>query len=633
MRLMTYSEKLRWNAASKEERRKMSRAAYEVANPGRKTAQKQVARSRKKADRLRRIAVLDFETDPFDREKETYIYPFLAILYSDQFEPVIIWDESFTSFVSRVVASIEALPEPYTIYAHNGGRFDYYFILNALRGRILMKGRSIMQAKIGPHTLRDSWHILPTKLAAFQKDKFDYDLMKRETRQLHREKIIAYCLNDTRYTFDVVKAFLSEFGFRLTIGQASLALLKQTYEFGTINENLDARFRRFYTGARVECFQGAGLFEGDYKIFDVNSMYPFVMAHKWHPLNAEDIEFTTEPNEHTFFLRLRCRNRVAGFGAFVSMSKIRALKYGFDPATCTGELERGEFFVTIHEYEVATRLGLISNVEFLECIGFPNKTTFADFILPLYTKREVLKRKIDALEAAGKQTSQEYIEAVRWSLFYKLLMNNAYGKFAQDPRKFTEKFMCEPGAYPEYFEGLSKAEIVAKLSEENWNSLTYYAPETHSELFTIWERPQELGRARFNNVAIGASITGAARAQLLEGIYHATDLLYCDTDSLICRDLNADGLSVHATNLGAWKPEGEFDQIAICGKKLYACRNTTTGKQKRVAKGLPSLQWDEYCAMLRGEEVSTVAFGPTLFKDGTQQHLKRVAKLTTSRKA
>lgn len=84
----------------------------------------------------------------------------------------------------------------------------------------------------------------------------------------------------------------------------------------------------------------------------------------------------------------------------------------------------------------------------------------------------------------------------------------------------------------------------------------------------MWKRPvDELDKARaIMNVATGASITSAARAELLHGIARAERPIYCDTDSLVCRDLDMpDG-----AELGAWKHEGDATEAAIAGRKLYA---------------------------------------------------------------
>src|ERR1700741_2078196 len=87
-------------------------------------------RAGKRAAKLREIAILDFETDPFDPDKREAIFPFVCELYSDQFGSIVIWGEQFERFIEKVITAIESLPGEYTIYAHNGGKFDFLFLVS-----------------------------------------------------------------------------------------------------------------------------------------------------------------------------------------------------------------------------------------------------------------------------------------------------------------------------------------------------------------------------------------------------------------------------------------------------------------------------------------------------------------------
>ncbi len=627
----------RWPILSSQDRRKWDALDLSARRRIRQKltqSERNKRRTEKNGERRKNnIAIFDTETDPFDSENETSVLPFLGVLYSENFDPIIIWDNDFASFRERVINAILALPEPYTIYGHNAGRFDYYFLLNAFArgahsetGRVQFKGRGIMSAKIGKHELRDSYHLLPEKLSAFEKDEFDYSKMKRENRERYKDEIIQYCINDCKYLLAVIKHFIGEYGFRLTVGQAALTQFKKLYKFDRLNETTDREFRPYYFGGRVECLAGADLYEGNYKLYDVNSMYPHVMASYKHPISASfDRRYFEAPNEHTYFIRLRCENQ----RALIKLSRERLNKLGvLEQPTVSGETKRGEFFTTIWEYQIAEKHGLLRDVEFLECIDFHQTSDFSAYILPIYLKREDLKIKLKAMKLAGLEKTQEYLEAKRWSIFFKLLMNAVYGKFAQDPTKFTEDFMCMPEVKPEYFDGLTLDQISDKIDAENWIIDTYLEPGSEREIFSIWKRPSN--EWRFNNVAIGASITGAARSVLLDAIHSSTEPIYCDTDSLICADLG--GVEFSPSKLGAWDLEGEFDQIAICGKKLYMCRNTLTGASKSAHKGFPALDWEHYLAMLAGDEIKIKAKGTTIYKDGSQGYLSRTGRVTATRR-
>lgn len=551
-------------------------------------------KGRKERDDMRKgnIAVLDMETDPFDKIKRERIFPFVACLYSDNFEPVIIWDEDENSFVEKVIAAILDLPEEYIIYAHNGGKFDYMFLLHRLRGQISFKGRGIMSAKIGPHELRDSYHIIPEKLAAYQKEAFDYENMRKGKRNKPkiRKQIIDYLISDCRYLLEIVKGFINTFGLKISIGQAAMAELRTKYKVQTIGENLDAGLREYFFGGRVECLAGKGHFVGHYKLYDVNSMYPDAMAHYKHPISSN---YTKRQkggiNDNTCFIELDCTNH----GALV--------KRDSEGAT-TATVRYGRFLTTIHEYKVALELGLIENVKIRSYIDNETLSDFSDFIYPLYEKRQETKRLLKAL----KEGSEEYAEAKREDIFTKLLLNNAYGKFAQNPRRFKEHAITEPDAdAPDGFD--------------------VPIPSFVCDDYAIWSRPSP--NRRYNNVGTAASITGAARSVLLRAIANAENPIYCDTDSLICTALH--NTELDGIKLGAWDLEAEFDEVIVTGKKQYACKiRGHEAKYKIRSKGVSGLEWGDFVKMLDGEIIDVLNFAPTLTKTGQQFYMSRKVRAT-----
>lgn len=561
------------------------------------TAQERVAKQRnvKHKVRLENIAVLDMETDPFDHLRtDDKIFPFVACLYSHNFDPIVIWEENNDAFVERVISEIENLPDEYTIYAHNGGKFDYMFLVHRLRGKVNFKGRGIMSAKIGRHEIRDSFHIIPEKLAAYQKEKFDYEKMRKGKRRKFKQEIIDYLISDCRYLYDIVKGFLEKFGFKISIGQAAMAELRKHYKVQTIGENTDASLRQFFFGGRVECLSGRGHFTGDYKLYDVNSMYPYAMSAFAHPVSSD---YTKRQkggiSDKTIFIELTCDN----YGALVKRNENNE----------TSALEkRGRFMTTIWEYNAALDLGLIDRIKIHSVIDCAEVSTFEKFVVPLYAKRLETKALLKALQ----KDTPEYAETKRDDIFTKLLLNNAYGKFAQNPRRFKESFITLPNSEPP--EGYA-CPVPA-----------FECPE-----YAIWQRPSP--NKRFNNVGTAASITGAARAVLMRAIANADDPIYCDTDSLICKNLS--NVEIHAQNLGAWDIEDEFSEVIICGKKQYAClsKSKETGQEpvfKIRSKGVSGLIWDDFVRLLDGEIIDVLNKAPTLTKTGKQFYMSRKIRAT-----
>ena len=578
------------------------------------TVSERVAKHRGKKNE-RKIAVLDMETDPFDNVTKTAVHPFAACLYSDHFEPIIIWDENADSFSRRVVAAIEALSDRYVIYAHNGGRFDFMFLVHLLRGAVSFKGRGIMSASIGEHELRDSFHIIPEKLAAYQKDSFDYTVLVKAKRNQHRKIIIDYMVADCRYLLDLVKAFIEEFGLRMSIGQAAMLELKSHYEVKKLSPGWDEYLRNYFFGGRVECLTGRTNVTGDYKLYDVNSMYPFVMATCEHPVgDFHDYQLRCgEPNADTVFIDLDCDNRSALIGKTAE-------------GETTASIKSGRFFTTIHEYRTAIRFRLITNVSINFCLDCAERTQFAKFVEPLYSRRQLTKGLLRDIKRAGEENSERYLKVKRDDLFLKLLMNNAYGKFAQNPRRFKEYYLTDPDETPPG-EWLKSLESLPQHEQD-----FYRMPESENAGYWIWSKPAP--GFRFNNVGTAASITGAARAVLLEALQYAVDPIYCDTDSIICRDLP--GMDLDGERLGAWDLEDEFSKVIIDGKKLYACwyKKPKLGPSGQISeykirsKGTSGLKWADMEAMYSGQSRSVTNFGPTLTRTGAQYYLTRKIEAT-----
>lgn len=559
------------------------------------TERKRRSRARAKKRSVEDIAILDMETDPFDNEAKSAIFPFLAVLYSDNFEPIVIWDEDQDAFATKVIAAIEALPRSYTIYAHNGGKFDYMFLVKKLRGDVSFKGRGIMRASIGNHEIRDSFHIIPDRLANFKKDHIDYSNMRKGKRDAYRKAIIDYCISDCRYLLEIVKEFATRFGLKLSIGQAAMFELRKHYKFERVSETTDAYLRQWFFGGRVECLAGRGHFRGAYKLYDVNSMYPFVMATYAHPIGSNYVTRAGgEINEHTFFIDLTCHSA----GAFVRKG---------DEGQTYAPHGRFRFKTTVHEYKTAIKHKLIRDIEIHSVVDCYEVTKFDKFIVPIYDERQIVKERLKAFQRELMEHTNAYNDAIKDDMFLKYLLNNSWGKFAQNPRRYKEYYLTDPGDRPPDEAG-EFGLFPATMLDEYW----------------IWERPAPSDK--FNNVGTGASVTGAARATLLDAMCNAKHPIYCDTDSLICTDLS--NVILHPTQLGAWDIEKNISEAIINGKKLYAYRDGG-GKEKVKSKGTNDMQWADMVSLLNNGEVIKTAFGPTLTKNGNQNYMSRRIRATT----
>lgn len=508
-----------------------------------------------------RIVAFDFETDPFKFGREPE--PFCVGIYDGE----VYLEEWGTGedCVSFLLDVVETYDDDTVFYAHNGGKFDFHFILPYAESisDIVMIGSRIVQIRINGRLFRDSYSAVPAALKAHDKGEIDYALMERDVRHLHTDIISEYLKRDCVSLHTMMTAFRAEFGDKLTMAAAALEQLSKFHEWKKMTGDMqDARFRQYYFGGRVEFFE-SGFIPGDFKVYDVNSMYPSVMQDFEHPITDKF---------HAYTGKACYQDRVFDNFAF---AEIDATSHGAlpwrDPEAKGLDQKllfphgRKVFFASGHEVRMAVKLGALRIHHIKKCFVPDETSSFRAFIQHFYNAR--LKAK-----AEGDKT---------YDLFYKLVMNSAYGKFAQDPSKFKEYAFFD-GELPPAQEGW---ELV-------WKSV--------DGLKRIYRRPskQPLFTGR-KNVAIAASITAASRARLLEGLHHATRPVYCDTDSIICEGLGEVPMS--ETQLGAWKLEKSGHGISIAGRKLYAL-HTGDGYSKIASKGVRAT----------GEEIARIALGETL---------------------
>lgn len=461
--------------------------------------------------------------------------PFAAGFYSEEKGFQYFWGDSC---IAQLVEAIQRLKTPHIIYAHNGGKFDFHFMLEWLENPIKIINSRIASVKMGIHTLRDSYCILPIPLRVYFKDEIDYQKLERDVRENHRAEIIAYLKTDCVKLHELIKKFVFRFGVQLTIGGTAIKKLREMHPFKYTTETHDDRYRKFYFGGRVEALE-MGILRGDWKVYDVNSMYPDAMKNAVHPIGSRykigygrNIDKTGRiagfADAPFYFARITCQQRAA--------FPVRGINRPLD-----FNIPRGEFFVTSHELKTAIELGLVSDIKVLE-VYVPEKTiSFGEYV-DLY-----MQEKIDSKNAGDKAGE----------IFAKLLLNSSYGKFGSNSRTYKDYFIgdCPDEKYEIYSAGIDRP--------------------------SIWRKPIE--RLTFYDVATAASITGAARSKLMRALVHSTRPVYCDTDSIICEALDQ---PLSETDLGAWKLEATGNVIAVAGKKMYALRNEAGEYVKTASKGV-----------------------------------------------
>lgn len=479
---------------------------------------------RKKRE-VRDLAVIDFETDPFEFGKVPE--PFACGYYdADTYQEF--WG---ADCVVQLMDFLKDEP-PKVIYAHNGGKFDFYFLLDYLDEKLMLINGRISRATIlnDLHELRDSFLILPMPLKTHGKKVISYRKFRKQFREKYKRDILNYLKYDCESLFDWVKRFRDLYGNGLTLAGAAFKQLKQTdYPTGNTYEEFDSFFRPFYFGGRVQCFK-VGAHYGQFKYVDINSAYPFAMMSK-HWCGSRYTEQFVIPKTGDFF------------------AHIKAISRGCLPIKVDGKL----FFPNdniVREYKVTgweVLAGLeTATLDIVEVIRI-YKPAFTASFSEYVDKFFALKK---AAEERGDDTERT---------FAKLMLNSCYGKFGQDGRKFEEFAITGFGMFPE---------------GGDWKP--YADTETGHSIYSK-SAPSET----FYNVATAASITGFVRAYLWHAICKSDGVLYCDTDAILCETFNGDV----GDKLGQWDVEAEPVEVYIAQRKMYALK-MADGKTKKACKGV-----------------------------------------------
>lgn len=452
------------------------------------------------------------------------------------------------------------------VYAHNGGKFDWHYIIDDMEpfSQIMVIGSRLAKFKIGKAEFRDSFNIMPMALAAGgQKlEIVDYSIFEKENRDVpgNRRIIEDRVRTDCVYLYAMLETFFAEFGTHLTISGASMDSWHRISGIDKPRTDADfySVFSPYYFGGRVEVFE-PGLIQREFTIIDKNGAYQHAMLSK-HPWGTIPNTSLSLPNSRggieRSFISLRCAAR----GAFPYNANCGT------GLTFPADGEKRNFNVTGWEFLAALETGALESYEIQSVLTLPETIEFNSYMDHFY------RMKIEAKEA-GDQPRYE---------FAKRFLCSLYGKFGANPEQYREYQIVEPRF------------IDAACGSEG------YTFNCELGRWGLLSRPLLEERQHYYNVATAASITGYVRAELWRGIRSVNTPLYCDTDAIHC--VGTGNLDLHDSRIGAWKREATCDFGAYAGRKLYACRETS-GKWKKACKGV-KLPHDEIVRIAQGEVVN-----------------------------
>ena len=559
-----------------------------------------------------RFGTFDLETDPFKRGRIPK--PF-ASCYFDGKTLSVFWGDDCASRVMEIM-----IREKRIIYAHNGGKFDFHYILHLLLEyfdaddvKLTCIGTRIVKIKTPSVEFRDSYSVLPRKLADLGgKKEIDIQKLESTVRHIHKAEIIEYLKADCTVLWDAVEHWVSEYGLKMTLAGTTFDVLKKRFGVTPPKSSYrhDKMFRPFYFAGRVE-FWGLGYLGKGYSICDINSAFPWAMTYPhWFDPACECISGPPKENREQAFYVIKCDSN----GAL----PFRSDNGGVEFPTGKGI----EFFATGWELFAGLELGLIRNVEY-RAVYVPQKCQdFGRYVRHFYEMKRTAKDESERNHA-------------------KLLLNALYGRFALNPRAFKEvKVMPYDAVLPSPWKhsfddedtGLSFWQKHTHLMMRNDYQVLDYERIIDDHLKSLakrkvkkfpekeWEEIEEKP-AHFVNVCTAASITGCVRAFLLRSKQACKGVKYCDTDSLIAKDVSS---LEFGDGLGQWKLEKSDQEFWCGGKKLYASLGKD-GKWKIASKGV-RLSPQQIVAVAEGEPQTYEFEAPSFSVFSAKHFVKRTVR-------
>ncbi len=508
----------------------------------------------------KRIAVIDSETDPFlyGRTPKPFVWGFY-----DGETYIYFWGDDCTAQLLDYLKDETDL----IIYAHNGGKFDYFYLLAHLDPDISIINGRMSKATLfgGQIELRDSYLILPLPLSSHGKDEIDYAKMEAPVREIHKPEILRYLQKDCTSLFEWVSNFREQFGGGLTLAGSAFKQLKKTdYPYAPTNLVFDNQLRPFYSGGRVQCFE-VGAFKEDLIYVDIHSAYPHAMMSE-HWVGSQYRETLRLPDQEngSYFVKLDAISK----GALpIKIETPSGLKTFYPD-----DNEVRTYYASGWEVLTGIKTGTL-NIKKIHRVYLPTFTAdFQEYVNKFFA----MKDNADTERAKYEKGSSEYTYWDTVRNFAKLMLNSCYGKFGQDGREFEKFILCEYGDVPDPY--------IMNGALKRWKN---YAEA--EGFISIFNRPDPV--ERFYNVATAASITGFVRAYLWENISLSDGVLYCDTDSIICRRFGG----TISPALGDWGIEANLKEAYIAQRKMYACLTDSTDPKKmhKIASKGVRLTYDQ----------------------------------------
>ena len=492
------------------------------------------------------------------------------------------------------------------LYAHNQ-HFDF-FVLDGFKSlvktgwkihrRYINSNIFILVVKKGSRTIviLDSGNILKIKLSSIAETmgmkKFDVDFNTSTDEQLQ-----IYCRQDVKILKEwllMYREFVKENDlgvYRYTMASQTLQAFKHRFMTEEIViHNRDAVYkleRESYKGGRTECFFIGKKKGPKFVMYDVNSMYPYVLNKFRYPIKLKQWGMKCSIDYLKAMLQHHLCIAEVRFKISEPAIMIREHKMIFPIGTMTSTLTTPELSYVIEHGQI---------LEVKKWAIYEGRLLFKKYINFFYQLKKDAKSN-------GKDI--EYLMA-------KLYMNSLYGKFGQ--RAYIEKKIgtCDP-----------TDNFIEDIVDASTGQNCIYS-HIMGEIFMS----QGQKEAYDSFPAIASHVTAYARMYLwsLIKLVGRRNVLYCDTDSLLIKKSSEMALHpfIHDSRLGALSREFETDSIILRGCKDYLIGNKS--RIKGIRKDAVQISLNVYRQTQFYKTRSALRLGIddcAIVKDVTK-HLRRI---------
>jgi len=527
---------------------------------------------------LQHFKVIKRKIIVFDTEDNSKGDCFLVNFYDGlNHTPFWISEENYLDDMREVINFIYEHKRTY-FYAHNleydinniFSKFNYSHIDEMSYTSRLMSVR----LKDSTNRFLDSFNYWATSLANIGKT---IGLQKGDTLTAlkgSKEEQLDYCKRDCEILYKFLEGFQTLVNKELkinlggTIGRLAMDAYRMNFQTQNIIPwNLDpAKFA--YYGGRTEAFF-IGNTEGNIELNDINSSYPSSMLE----LFPNTARMQKDPN-------FKCKFGVGKFKMFVPKNIIPPLPYKSDEDKLIFPTGIFEGYYCYNEIFNAVEHGA-KVLEWSDCWG----TNAGNYPFTDYVKVNFQKR------LNAKESKNEFLV-----LFFKLFLNNLYGKWGQKDYSTIVKIGTK---IPE-----------EELQQKN-GKLVRSTRGIHFYYFETDKAPETA------NWLWGSYITAYSRIKLYKGLVSVQNagrkLLYCDTDSIASVGDKKHSLPI-TKKLGDWD-SSTYSTMNIYGAKTYVL-DKGLESQKIACKGVPSKFALEFL------ETGTAAFEkPVKMREGLVQDL------------